>query len=122
MKAIERKEKALEQHGTFKLFADAGQLEKLLQVQPTIDMINAMLDGAYPHPDAVPRKFRVSMNQTEEEFRDSLQRCANALSTLRSMILQPLGGDITIVVVDPIKALGIDRTAAKPPAPTSQPV
>ena len=33
-------------------------------------MINAMLDGAYPHPDAVPREGRVSMNQTEKEFQD----------------------------------------------------
>ena len=32
-----------------------------------IDMIKAMLDGAYPHPD-VPIEGRVSMEQTEEEF------------------------------------------------------
>ena len=38
------------------------------------------------------------------------------------MILRPLGGNLTIAVVDPIEALGIEPTAAKPPAPAPQPV
>ena len=122
MKAIERKEKAVVNLQLFEMYLKGGQLNRPYKLVPTVNMINAMLGGAYPHPDAVPRKFRVSMEQTEKDFQDSVQWCANALPELRRMILQPLGGDMTIVVVDPIKALGIDPTAAKPPAPAPQPV
>jgi hypothetical protein len=77
-------------------------------------MINAMLDGAYPPPD--PAAGRVSIDQSEKEFQESVQWCAKELDEVQRRISE-LGGDMTILVVDPVEALGIDTMAAKPPAP-----
>ena len=43
------------------MYLKGGQLNRPYQLVPTVNMINAMLDGAYP--DAVPREGRVSMEQ-----------------------------------------------------------
>ena len=120
MKAIERKKKAVVNIQLFEMYLKGGQLNRPYQLVPTVNMINAMLDGAYP--DAVPREGRVSMEQTEKEFQDSVRWCAKELPKLHRMISRPLGGNLTIAVVDPIEALGIEPTAAKPPAPAQQPV
>ena len=111
--ANKRKEKAVTNLELFENYVRGGRHKRPLKLKQTVNMINGMLDGVFP---GVPPELRVSMAQSRRQFEASVKRCVDQLPDLKKRILQPLGGAMTIDVIDPIRALATEPTKAAAPS------
>jgi hypothetical protein len=118
IKAREAAHATAEHLAVFKL---AHRSPKILQHDGMVDRINKMLDVAGIPPDA-RNEYRVSMDQSEDEFVAAVGRILENLDELKKGIETSVGGDLAIVVMSPRQLLGRDaKEAPSSPPPAARP-
>jgi hypothetical protein len=105
--AIEIHTKALTQDRNLRDYFDSQSSSKPLGRQVAVDAFNAVT-AVFPCPGFFPIEERVSMEQTDEQFKAAFkpfhEHYGQIFRYLRNI---GLGADMTILVVDPLKALDI---------------